>query len=97
MEKGRDRDHEAHEAATLLRLAARTPEEEAYFRGYGNGIARRLSGGEGDGYEVRAMEILQSAADIPTRAPRAGLPGRTRGGTLAICKQLHSEAATLRP
>ena len=69
---GTDRDREAHRAATLVRLAARTPEEEAYFRGYGNGTARRLSGGAGDGYEVRAMEILQNAADEPTRALGSG-------------------------
>ena len=63
-----NRDQEALQAATLFRLAARTPEEEAYHRGYGNGIAWRLSGGAGDGYEVRAMEILQNAADEATRA-----------------------------
>jgi ribosome modulation factor len=62
------RDHELHKAATLFRVAARTPEEEAYFRGYGSGIARKLSGGPGDGYEVRAFEILQSASDAPSRA-----------------------------
>ena len=77
------RDHEAHAAAVLFRLAARTPEEEAYFRGYGSGIARRLAGGPGeDGYELRAFEIMQSAADAPTRSLGIGYRDGLAGAPL---------------
>jgi ribosome modulation factor len=77
------RDQELHEAAIIFRLAARTPEEEAYFRGYGSGIARRLAGGPGaDGYETRAFEMLQSAADAPTRALGTGYRDGLAGETL---------------
>lgn len=63
------RDREALQAATLFRLAARTPEEEAYFRGYESGASKRLAGGIGqDGTEALAFELMQDAQDEATRA-----------------------------
>lgn len=83
-----NRDREALQAATLFRLAARTPEEEAYFRGYGSGVSRRLSGGIGpDEREAVAFELTRDAPDEATktlgigyRDGLAGEPLRDRRG-----------------
>lgn len=86
------RDHEAHDAATIFRLAARTLVEEAYFRGYGNGIARRTEGGPGeDGYELRAFEVMQCAADAPTSSLGIGYRDGLTGAPLRDGRTLLSK------
>lgn len=59
-----DRDHDLHDLATILRLTARSPAEEAYFRGYLSGVTRRIAGGIGaNEKEAVAFDLLRDAPD----------------------------------
>ena len=84
-----NRDRELHAAAELFRLAARTPGEEAYFRGYVSGVSRRLAGGIGpDEPEAVAFEFMRDMVEPDAQAlgtgyrdGLAGEPLRNRSGT----------------
>lgn len=79
------RDQEAHEVAVLLRLAARMPEEEAYFRGYVSGVSRRLAGGiRQDEPETVAFEFMRDAAEETTRALGRGYRDGLAGMAIAV-------------
>lgn len=84
-----DSDLELHKAAVLFRLTARTPEEEAYFRGYESGVSKRIAIGTGQaaGTEAIPVEPGQDATDGISRALGAGYRDGLAGAPLRRRKQ----------
>lgn len=83
-----DEDRELLKAAALFRLSARTPEEEAYFRGYESGISKRIAGGTAQvGTEAPPVGPLQDATEGISRALGAGYRDGLAGAPLRRRKQ----------